>query len=183
MLDGLFLIILKTLLRHTVERLLSVKAVRSRVPDVAQLVNVEVAVATTLLHHNLTLLNRLTYFHEAHTCLIQQILHSLLVGVLHLNNHTRVLCKEQLHRVALVDAVEVHLDAALLVGKCHLQKGGDETAGTDIVTSQKQFLLHQLLHSQESIAEVFWILHGRHITSHLAQALCKGRTTQLQGVE
>ena len=183
MFDGLFLIVLKTLLRHAVERLLGVEAVRSRVPDVAQLVDVEIAVATTLLHYNLTLLNGLTYFHEAHTCLVQQILHGLLVGVLHLNNHTGILRKEQLHRVALVDAVEVDFDTALLVSKCHFQKRGDETTGTDVVTCQEKSLLHQVLHGQEGITEIFRILHCRHVAAHLAEALRKSRTTKFQGIK
>ena len=183
MLDRLFLIVLKTLLRHTVKRLLGVEAIGGGVPDVAQFVDVEIAVATALLHHNLTLCNRLTDFHEAHTCLIQQILHDLLVGVLHLNNHTRVLCKEQLHRVALIDAVEVHLDAAFLVGEGHLQKGGDETTGTDVVTCQEKSLLHQVLHGQEGITEIFRILHCRHVAAHLAEALRKSRTTKFQGIK
>ena len=183
MFDRLILIVLKALLRHSVERLLGVEAIRSAVPDVAQLVDVEVAIATTLLHHNLALLDGLTNLHKAHTCLVQQILHSTLVCVLHLHNHTWIFSKEQLHRVALIDAVEIHLDTTLLIGESHLQQCGDETTCTDVVTSQQEFFLHQILHSQESIAEVLRILYGWHIASHLAQTLSKGRTTQLQGVE
>ena len=182
-LDGLVLIVLETLLRHAVEGLLGVQTIGSGVPDVAQTVDVEIAVATTFLHHHLTLVDGLTDFHKAHTCLAEQVFHLTLVGILHLNDHTGVLGKEQLHGVFLHDVVEVGFDTAFLVGESHLQKGGDETACTDVVTSQDESFLHQFLHSQEGIAEIFRILHRRHIAAHLAKTLSKGRTTEFQGVE
>ena len=36
----------------------------------------------------------------------------------------------------------------------------------------------ELLHSVEAVDEIFRIGHCRHIASHLAQALCKGRTAE-----
>ena len=183
MLNRLLLIVLETLFCHAVEGLLGVEAIGGGVPDVAQFVDVEIAVATALLHHYLTLIDGLTDFHKAHSCLAEQVFHFTLVGILHLNDHTGVFGKEQLHGVFLHDVVEVGFDTTFLVGEGHLQKGGDETTCTDVMTCQDEPFLHQFLHSQEGIAEIFRILHRRHIAAHFAKTLSKGRTTEFQGVE
>ena len=86
-----------------------------------------------------------------------------------LNYHTWILCEECLHDVAiLADVVEIDVQTTLLVGKAHLEQGGNETTGRDIMTSHNPAFLDELLDSHKGISKVFGILHRRHIVAYLA---------------
>ena len=74
--------------------------------------------------------------------------------------------------------MEVDVHTALGVGKAHLQQGGDQTTGGDVVTCHDPALLNHLLNSHERISEIFGILDGGHVGAYLAQALGKGGATK-----
>ena len=126
---------------------------------------------------------RLANLHEAHAGVFEYLLHFVLVLVGHLDDDTRVFGKEYLDEVVFLNLVEADFHTSLHVREAHLEQGGDETAGRDVVSGQDEALVHQLLNGQEGVAEVFGVLHGRHVVAHLAQRLGEGRTAQLQVVE
>ena len=142
-----------------------------------------VGVAYRLGDGNLALSLRSTNLGIAYAGILQNLLHTVGVLLLHLYDNTRVLGKEQLHHVTLLYLVEVELQTALGVCEAHLEQCGYDTACADVVTCQHEPLLHHLLYGEECIAEILWVLHRRNIRTHLAQTLCEGRTAQLQSVE
>ncbi len=90
------------------------------------------------------------------------------MGIAHLDHHTGVLSEEGLHDVAiLTDVVEVDMHTALRVGEAHLQEGGDQTTGRDVVTGHDPPLLDELLDGHEGIAEVFGVLHRWYVVAYL----------------
>ena len=107
------------------------------------------------------------------------------MGVAYLDDHTRVLGEENLHHVDRLGGyvVEVDMHAALLVGKHHLQQGGDDTTGRHVVASHDPTLLNEVLHGVEAVGEIFGVLHGRHIRANLTQGLGEGRATEALCVE
>ena len=116
----------------------------------------------------------MSYLHIAYSCLVEYLLYVALVGVLHLDDNTRILCEEQLDGVFLVDAVEVCSYTALLVGEAHLEKGSDETSCADVVSCKDEFLVDEGLDGHEGVAEVFWVLDCGHIAAYLAKSLGEG---------
>ena len=117
---------------------------------------------------------RITDLSVADAILIQECLQLSLVLITYLDDNTWILCEESLHYILVGEVVEVDLHTALYVGECHLQKGSDETTGTDVVTSHYPTTVDQLLYGVEAIYEVLWVLDGRNIAAHLAQALSEG---------
>ena len=75
------------------------------------------------------------------------------------------------------------MEAALGIGEAHLEQGGDETTGRDVVSSKDPTLLDELLDGHEGIGKVFGVLDGRHVVAHLTKALCEGRTAEALLVE
>ena len=104
----------------------------------------------------------------AHASIVENFLSAGGVGIAHLHHHARVLCKKRRDEVGTVELVEADVDATLGVGKAHFEQRRSETARGDIVARHDEALVDQLLHSHEGIAEVFGILHRRHIATHLA---------------
>ena len=101
-----------------------------------------------------------------------------------LDYHTGILCKQRLDDVSvLADVVQVDVHAALCVGERHLQQGGDETAGRDVVTCHHPTTVNQFLNGVEGIGKVFSVFHRRHVVPHLAEALRKGRAAEVLLVE
>ena len=98
--------------------------------------------------------------------------------IAHLNDDTGILGEERLHDVVAVEVVQVDVETTLRVAESHLEQGGDESAGRDVVASHHPSAANQLLHGIEAIDKVFGILHCRHVVANLAKALCEGRTTQ-----
>ncbi len=128
-----------------------------------------------LLDDNLAnLWSWITNLGVADAILIQECLQLSLVLVAHLDNDTRVLCEQGLDDVLVGDVVEVDLHTALYVGECHLQEGSDKTTGADVVTCHHPTTVDEFLNGVEAVNEVLWILHGRNIAAHLAQALSEG---------
>ena len=68
------------------------------------------------------------------------------------------------------------MHTTLGIGEAHLEQGGNQTTGRDVVTSQNPTLLDHLLDSHEGISEVLGILHRRYIVAYLTQTLGEGRT-------
>src|SRR3712207_7183735 len=90
-----------------------------------------------LYHYHLALLgHRVTNLGEAYSLGLQVLLQLLFVVVAHLNYHAWVFCKQRLHDVGACHIVQVDMESALCIGKTHLEKGGDKTAGTDVVAGQ-----------------------------------------------
>ena len=108
----------------------------------------------------------------------------LFVGIADFHNYTGVLCEECLYHVAIgTEVVQIDVETALLVGETHFQQCGDKTAGRDIVTSHNPSFLYKALYCHESIGEVFGVFHCWHVAAYLAEALCKGRTTEMLLIE
>ena len=147
------------------------------------MVDTELVVVSILTYHDVALVGGHTNLHVTHTGIVQYLLHTSRILVRHLDDNTRILGKQCLYDVATLQLVEVHIDTAFHVGKAHFQQAGQQTTGRDVVSGHDETFVHQLLYGQESIAEIFGILHRRHVATHFVEALCKGRTTQLQGVE
>ena len=75
------------------------------------------------------------------------------------------------------------MQAALGVGKGHLQQRGDETTGTHVVTCHDPSLADELLYGIEAVGEVFAVLHRRHVAADAAEALREGRAAESLLVE
>ena len=117
------------------------------------------------------------------TVLIEECLQLVLVSIAYLDDNTWVLCEESLDDVGICNVVEVDLHTTLYVGECHLKESCNQTTGTDIVTSHYPTAVDELLYGVEAVNEVLWVLYGRNITAHLAQALSESRTTETLLVE
>ena len=96
------------------------------------------------------------------------------MSIAYLDDNTWVLCEESLDDVGICDVVEVDLHTALYVGECHFEESCNQTTGTDIVTSHYPTTVDEFLYGIETVNEVLWVLDGRNIAAHLAQALCEG---------
>ena len=126
---------------------------------------------------------RFTEFHITYACIFQDLLYCFLMLVTHLNNDTRILCKQNLDKVLLLDFIQVDFHTALHIGKAHFKQCSDKATGRNIMSGKNQSLVDQLLHGKESIAEVFGILHAGNFVTHFAQGLGEGGTTEFQVVE
>ena len=126
---------------------------------------------------------RFAELHVTYTCIFQDLLYSFLVLVAHLDNDTRVFCKQNLDKVLLLDFIQVDFHTALHIGKAHFKQCSDKATGRNIMSGKNQSLVDQLLHGKESIAEVFGILHAGNFVTHFAQGLGEGGTTEFQVVE
>ena len=180
-LQRLHLIVLEAIAGADTAALLDVQLIGGRVPDITHIVDAEVVLDALFRYEDVALAGRFGDLGETYARVHHQFLEGFLV--LHLNDDTRVLGEEDLHDVALVDLVEVHLKTALHVREAHLQQGSDHTAGRDIVTSQDQALLDGLLNGVERVAEVFRILDGRNLVAQLVERLRESGAAQLQRVE
>ena len=58
------------------------------------------------------------------------------------------------------------MHTALFVGEAHFQQGGDETAGTDVVSSHNPSLVDKFLYGIEAVGEIGWFFHCRHIVAN-----------------
>ena len=117
----------------------------------------------------MTFFGRCTQFHEADTCIFQDLLHFRFVLVGYLDDDTRIFGKQDLHQIVALDLVQTDFHTSFGIGKAHFQQCSNHTTCRDIVTGQDQSLVDQLLNSQEGIAEVFRILYGRYVAAHLVQ--------------
>ena len=181
-LDRLLLVVLVALLGLTVEALLAVEQVAGLVPDVTQRIDVELvgnglAISSLSNHLNAAaVFNGISNFGKAHALFLQKVLELLLVVVTDLNDHTRILCEESLHYIRLPSfggvgggyIVQVDVHTALGVGEAHLQQGGDQTTGRDVVTGHDPTLFNHLLNSHEGIGKVLGVLHRWHVAAYLA---------------
>ena len=150
------------------EALFAVEQVGGGVPNIAQVVDAELVVAALHAHHDVTFIGGYTQLDVAYAGVIENLLYTRCIVVAHLDDYTRVLGKECLHDIGANQLVQADLHTALYVGKAHLQQGGNQTAGRDVVTSHYQPFVDQLLYGHEGIAEVFGVLHGRYVAAHLA---------------
>ena len=105
------------------------------------------------------------------------------MSIAYLDDNTWVLGEESLDDVGICDVVEVDLHTTLYIGECHLEESCNQTTGTDIVTSHYPTAVDEFLYGVEAVNEVLWVLDGRNIAAHLAQALSEGRTTETLLVE
>ena len=175
-LQGLLLIVLVALTGLAVEALLGVQQVGGLIPGVAQRVDVERQLLLAGLdNQRAAVLYGVAYLGVADALLVHEFGKVLLVGVADFHHDAGILGKERLHHVAvLAEVVQVDVHAALGVGEAHLQQGGNQTAGRDVVSGHDPSFVYQLLNGHEGVGEVFYILHRRHVAAHLAEALRKG---------
>ena len=106
---------------------------------------------------------------ELHALLGEEAFHfaALLIG--HLDDEGRILGKENLDEVFLVESVEQHVESALAVGECHLEQGGDETTGTHIVSGKQQLVVNKLLYGIERSCKIGGVRHLRSLVAHKSQ--------------
>ena len=179
----LVLVVLCTLVSTAVETLATVEQMRSLIPCIAHLVDVEAMTEVIFLHHDAASVGRLTDRCVAYAHLVEQVLNSLNVAVGNLNHHSRILCEQGLHDVITAECTEVDVKTAILVSKGHFEQCGNHTASADVVTCHYQSLLYHVLQSIECIAEILRVLHHRNVIAHLASCLCKGATAKTLLVE
>ena len=114
-----------------------------------------------------------------HTVFCQDSVEARFVFISHLHQDCGIFGKELLHEIGSTEVVELHRQTTFCVGETHFQQSGDKTACTDVVTSEEDAFLHHGLHSCKGRTEVSGIGHCGHITSHIAEGLREGRTTEL----
>ena len=168
-----------------VETLLAVQQIGGAVPQVAVAVDVQHYAATKV--HG-ALVAYFTYLYIAHSGILQNLLNAAAVLVAHLYHHAGILCKEDLHQcvrvcVFALELAQIELQAACGVGEAHFQQTGGHAACADVVSGQDEPLAHQLLHSQEGVAEVFGVLHRGHIAAHQTTTLVEGAATKPECIE
>ena len=168
--EGLVLIVLGTLVGTAVEALLAVEQVRGAVPSIAHSVDVE---GVFLINIESALCDGLTDNGEAYTSLFEDSLYASGIVLSYLNKHTGILGEEHLHDILLLEHAEVDLHTTLGVGEAHLEQCGNHTTGRDVVTSHEETFVHELLHSDEGVAEVLSI-YGWHLATDLIQSLEEG---------
>ena len=180
-LKRLVLVVLKALVGTAVHALLAVEAVRGSVPDVAQLVDIQRLFEVTLADADATVARGRTYINISYSGFVHQFLELFFVLGADLYNDTRVLSKENLHDVVCLEVDEVDLHTALGVGEAHLQQGGDETAGADVVSSEEKTLADTFLNGIECVAEIFGVGASGDIRAHFSLTLgeCTASETQL----
>ena len=91
--------------------------------------------------HNLILLysylaivwRRITNLCKAYSCIFKIFQELCLVCIAHLNNDTWVLCKQHFNEVIACNIVQIDVQPARFIGESHLQQGGNQTTGTDIM--------------------------------------------------
>ena len=156
------------------EALLAVEQVRGAIPSIAHSVDVE---GIFLINIECALCDGLTDNSEAYASLFEDSLYASGIVLSYLNKHTRVLSEEHLHDILLLEHAEVDLHTTLGVGEAHLEQCGNHTTGRDVVTSHEETFVHELLHSDEGVAEIFCI-YSRYFATYLIQGLEEGRSTK-----
>ena len=131
----------------------------------------------------MTFVCRFAKLHVAYARIFQNLLHCFLILIAHLDNDTRILCKQNLDEVLFLDFIQIDFHTAFHIGEAHFEQGSDKTTGRNVMSGKNQSLADQLLHGKKSIAEVFGILHAGNFIAHLTQSLSKGRTAEFQVVE
>ena len=160
------------------EALLAVEQVRCAVPCVAHGIDIE---GVLLIYIECALCDGLTDNGKAYASLFEDGFYASGIGLGHLYHYTGVLGEEYLHDVLLLESAEVDVHTALRIGEAHLKQCGHHTTGRDVVAGHEQALIHELLHGDEGVAEVFGI-HSRHFATYLIQGLEEGRATECQCV-
>ena len=177
--DGLLLVVAETLSCFAVETLMLIEEEGSGIPHIAEVVDEELVFCTIFLDKEVTLFGGHSESSGFHAMFCQNCLEAGFVFICHLHQDCRVFGKELLHEIGSTEVVELDTQTAFCVGETHFQQSGDETACTDVVTSEKDAFLHHGLHRCKGSTEVSGICHCGHIASHIAKGLCEGRTTEL----
>ncbi len=131
-LDRLLLVVLITFLRLSVETLFAIEQVGGLIPGVTKGIDIEGVLLVTSLHHNrAAVLYGITDLGIADSKVLHELLELKLMLVADLDNHTRILCKQNLHNVKSSlsfwrglgrgsKVVQVNMHTSLGVGKAHL---------------------------------------------------------------
>ena len=177
--DGLLLVVAETLCCFAVETLMLIEEEGSGVPHIAEMIDEELVFCTVFLHKDMTLFGGHSKCCGFHTVFCQDSVEARFVFIGHLHQDCGIFGKELLHEIGSTEVVELHRQTTFCVGEAHFQQSGDETACTDVVTSEEDAFLHHGLHSCKGRTEVSGIGHCGHIASHIAEGLREGRTTEL----
>ena len=103
----------------------------------------------------------------AHTGIVHDFLELRLMFVGNLHHHTRILSQENLHDVMAAEFVQRDFHTAFHIRETHFEQSGNQPSGRNVMTCQNQTFVYQRLHGIESITEIFRILTGRHVRTHL----------------
>ena len=103
----------------------------------------------------------------------EDLLHAAEVGCLDYN--ARILAKQCAAHVVVLHA---EVNAALHVGKTHLQQRNDDTARRNVVSCQYKSLIYKRLHGVEGFAERLGTCHIGTVVAQSAQDLRKTRSAQ-----
>ena len=177
----LVFVIGEPLVSHAVHALVSVKQIGSHVPSITQGINIKFVFKVTLFDYNLALRRRgISYLGISYTIVFEKLAEVFLMIVRHLDDHTRILCKEHLDNVLLfsVQVIKVHTHTAFNIGERHFEQRGNQSTGRNVVPGHNPSFLDQLLNGVKAVGKVFRIPHGWHVTAYLAKCLSKGRSTQ-----
>ena len=177
--DGLLLVVAETLSSFAVETLMFIEEEGSGVPHIAEMIDEELVFCTVFLHKDMTLFGGHSEGSGFHTVFCQDSVEARFVFIGHLHQDCGIFGKELLHEIGSTEVVELDTQTAFSVGEAHFQQSGNETACTDVVTSEEDAFLHHGLHSCKGRTEVSGIGHCGHIASHIAEGLREGRTTEL----
>ena len=110
----------------------------------------------------MTFVSRLTDFHITHTGIFQYLFNLFFVLVAYLDHDTRILGKQNFHKVVFLHFVEVDLHTTFYISETHFKQSCNQTTGRNIMSGKNQSFVYQFLNSKESIAEIFGILYGRY---------------------
>ena len=177
--DGLLLVVTETLSCFAVETLMLIEEEGSGVPHIAEMIDEELIFCTVFLHKDMTFFGGHSKGCGFHAVFCQDSIEARFVFICHLHQDCGIFGKELLHEIGSTEVVEFHRQTTFCVGEAHFQQSGDETARTDVVTSEEDAFLHHGLHRCKSSTEVSGICHCGHIASHITEGLREGRTTEL----
>ena len=161
-----------------VAALLGVEAVGGCVPYVAQGVDVEGLLEVALTYAQRTLARGRTYIYICYAGFFHDVLELGLVVGGYLHDDAGVLGEEDLGDVLCLEVDEVDLEAAVGVGEAHLEEGGDETSGADVVAGEEELAAHTLLDGIEGVAEVFGVGAGGDVGAYVAVGLSVGAASE-----
>ncbi len=149
------------------------------------MVDAQQTLLAVMLDKQHTLVRGLSDEEMFHTGIGENLLHRVLLRLLKLDEHGGILGEENLHKVGLAVLQEPgggELEAARGVGKQHLEHGGHQTSGRDIMHGQQLAPLDQLLHGVESSREAGGVFHRRSIRTDAVEGLGKRRAAKTQRV-
>ena len=112
---------METFARHTVHTLVSVEQIRGTIPCVAQHVNIEIMAELLFHNRNLAVLRRrIANLGKADSTVFEKLFQLVFMLIAHLDNYSRVLCKQRFYDVIARYIVQIDMQSARRIGESHL---------------------------------------------------------------